>query len=76
MSPLLQLKTILLDGTTDQGVVLETAAGTALVAMARGTQRVAADVQVAKDDLVTVRAGRIISKRTGGDGGAVRVYHV
>lgn len=72
----LQLKAILLGADNEQGVVTETGSGTALVTTARGSQRVAADVPVEKGDQVTVRGGRIVSKRTGGAGGAVKVYQV
>lgn len=76
MKPILQLKAILLGADTEQGVVTDAGSGTALVTTARGSQRVAADVPVAKGDQVTVRGGRIVSKRTGGAGGAVKVYQV
>jgi hypothetical protein len=76
MNPALELKTLLLGRGSVQGVVLEASNGTALVSTQSGTQRVAADVPVTKDDLVTVRSGRIVSKRTGGVGGSVKVYHV
>lgn len=76
MKPILQLKAILLDSDSAQGVVTGVGSGTALVMTAKGEQRVAADIAVAKGDQVTVRSGRIVSKRTGGDGGAVKVYQV
>jgi hypothetical protein len=70
------LKAILLGSDSEQGVVTEAGSGTALVATARGSQRVAADLPVEVGDQVTVRSGRIVSKRTGGAGGAVKVYQV
>lgn len=76
MKPIIQLKSILLGSDSAQGVVTGVGAGTALVMTAQGSQRVAADIAVAKGDQVTVRSGRIVSKRTGGAGGAVKVYQV
>lgn len=76
MKPILQLKSILLESDSSQGVVTEVGIGTALVMTAKGSQRVAADIAVEKGDQVTVRAGRVVSKRTGGAGGAVKVYQV
>ncbi len=76
MKPILQLKAILLGADSEQGVVTEAGGGTALVTTARGSQRVAADIAVEQGDQVTVRGGRVVSKRTGGTGGAVKVYQV
>lgn len=76
MKPALELIARILPRESAQAVVLEASNGTALVSTSSGTRRVEMDVQVAKGDLVTVRAGRIVSKRTGGEGGAVKVYHV
>lgn len=76
MRPDLQLRALILDGETDQAVVLDASDNSALVAIRRGQRRVTTDFAVRKGDLVTVRAGRVISKRTGGDGGAVKTYYV
>lgn len=76
MNPLLEIKTIILGRSSVQGVVLEVGEGTALVALPSGAQRVPVDIPVTQNDLVTVRSGRVISKRTGGAGGAIKVYQV
>lgn len=76
MNPRLELRAILLGRATAQGVVTEVGLGTALVVLPSGTQRVQADVSLVKGDIVTVRAGRVVSKRTGGAGGAIKVYQV
>lgn len=76
MNPALRIRALILGRDSAQGVVISASDGNAVVATAGGTQRVAADIAVTKDDLVTVRGGRIVSKRTGGAGGAVKVYQV
>lgn len=50
MKPILQLKSILLESDSSQGVVTEVGIGTALVMTAKGSQRVAADIAVEKGD--------------------------
>lgn len=76
MSAALELRTILLGRGSAQATVLEVRDGTALVSTAAGSKRVAMDIAVAVGDQVTVREGRIVSKRTGGAGGSLKVYHV
>lgn len=76
MRSAIELRTLIVGRGTAQGVVLETKNGTALVSTASGTQNAQADIAVAPGDLVTVRGGRIVSKRTSGVGGAVKVYQV
>jgi hypothetical protein len=76
MIPALQLRSIILPRESIQGAVLEIRNGTALVSTSRGTRRMPMDVAAVPGDLVTVSGDRIVSKRTGGVGGAIKVYFV
>lgn len=77
MNPVLALRAILLDSPTSQGVVLKLhGSALATVSTPRGPRRVPVDLPVALHDVVTLRAGRVVAKRTGGAGGAIKVYYV
>lgn len=76
MNPALRIRTEILGPGSRQGAVLQVRAGSALISTAGGSKWVAMDIAVAVGDIVTVRGDRIISKRTGGTGGAVKVYYV
>ena len=67
-----QIRTVLLRGGSNQGVVMQSYGTTALVAMAGGTRTLATSLAVSKGDTVTVQGERIVAKRSQ----ANRVYRV
>jgi hypothetical protein len=76
MKPALKIKTLILDRASASAVVRSFANDVATVSINGAEQNVASDFPVAAGDIVTLRGGRIVSKRTGGDGGAQKVYRV
>lgn len=76
MNPALKIRTEILGPAGTQGTVLETRGTSARLSTSGGSKWVNADVAVRPGDLVTIRGERIVSKRTGGIGGAIKVYQV
>lgn len=59
-----QIRTVILQRESNQGVVVESYGSTALVALPSGTRTLPTAIAVAQGDTVTVHLERIVAKRS------------